>query len=335
MLIKPVLTSQKKDFDRLATHPLQSWAWGEFRKKMGQKIERFGIFEKQKIVDSFQIFLHQIPHLPYTIGYFPKGPIPTKGIINTLKRIGKKHQAIFIKLEPNIKKLKVKSQKSKILRLELIPGKPLFTRHTMIIDLKKSEEELITNFHPKTRYNIRLAQRKGVKVIEDNSEKAFEQYWQLMEETTKRQKFFAHNKTYHRKMWQTMQPAGIAHLLKATYQNKVLVTWILFVFNQTLYYPYGASSHQHRNVMASNLMMWQAIRFGKKEGCQTFDLWGTPGPNPKPNDPWYGFHRFKMGYNPQIIEFIGTYDLILKPRPYQLYKLADKLRWRLLRLEKE
>jgi len=316
MLIKPVSTSQKKDFDHLATHPLQSWDWGEFRKKMGQKVERFG---------SFQVFFHQVPHLPYTIGYFPKGPMPTKEIIDTLKKIGKKHQAIFIKLEPNIKK-------SQISNLNLIPGKPLFTRHTMIIDLTETEEKLMANFHPKTRYNIRLAQRKGVKVVEDNSEKTFKKYWQLMKETTKRQRFFAHNKTYHQKMWQTMQPAGIAHLLKATYHNEVLTTWILFVFNQILYYPYGASSRQHRNVMASNLMMWEAIRFGKKEGCQTFDLWGTPGPNPKPNDPWYGFHRFKMGYHPQITEFIGTYDLVLKPRLYQFYKLADILRWKLLRL---
>jgi len=125
MLIKPISASQEKNFDRLATHPLQSWAWGEFRKKMGQKVERFGIFENQKIVGSLQVFFHQIPHLPYTIGYFPKGPMPTKEIINSLKKIGKKHRAIFIKIEPNIKKLKVKSQKSKILRLGLIPGKPL------------------------------------------------------------------------------------------------------------------------------------------------------------------------------------------------------------------
>jgi len=332
MLVKSISTSQKKDFDRFATHPLQSWDWGEFRKKMGQKIERFGIFENQKIIGSFQVFFHRIPHLPYTIGYFPKGPMPTSKIMDALKKTGQKNKAIFIKLEPNVEKLKIKSQKSKISKLGLIPGKSLFTRHTMIIDLKKPEEELMANFHPKTRYNIRLAQRRGVKVVEDNSEKTFEQYWQLMKETTKRQHFYAHNKIYHQKMWQIMQAAGIAHLLKATYHNKILAAWILFVFNQTLYYPYGASSHQHRNVMASNLIMWEAIRFGKKEGCQKFDLWGTPGPNPKPDDSWYGFHRFKIGYNPQIIEFIGTYDLILKPRLYQFYKLADKLRWQLLRL---
>ena len=111
MLVKSISTSQKKDFDRFATHPLQSWDWGEFRKKMGQKIERFGIFENQKIIGSFQVFFHRIPHLPYTIGYFPKGPMPTSKIMDALKKTGQKNKAIFIKLEPNVEKSKVKSQK--------------------------------------------------------------------------------------------------------------------------------------------------------------------------------------------------------------------------------
>ena len=86
MLIKPVSSSQKKDFDRLATHPLQSWAWGEFRQKMGQKVARFGIFENQEMIGSFQLFFHQVPHLPFSVGYFPKGPMPTPLMIKTLKK---------------------------------------------------------------------------------------------------------------------------------------------------------------------------------------------------------------------------------------------------------
>jgi len=108
----------------------------------------------------------------------------------------------------------------------------------------------------------------------------------------------------------------------------------LFSFNGTLYYPYGASSRRHREVMASNLMMWEAIRFGKKNHCQKFDLWGTPGPHPSPSDPWYGFHRFKMGYSPQLVEFVGTYDLVLKPLPYRLYQAADILRLYYLKIKK-
>ncbi len=337
MPIKPVSSSQKEDFDRLAAHPLQSWAWGEFRQKMGQKVARFGIFEGQKMVGSFQLFFHHLPHLSYTVGYFPKGPMPTPLIIKTLKKVGQENKAIFIKLEPNIQKSEIRSAsrrtKSEIKKLGLIKGKPLFTRHTLIIDLQKSEEELMASFASKTRYNIRLAQKRGVKIVEDNSQKGFEQYWQLMEETTKRQKFYAHNKAYHQLMWQEMSRAGIAHLLRAVYKKETLAAWILFAFNGVLYYPYGASTRRHQEVMASNLMMWEAIRLGKSLGCKKFDLWGTPGPDPKPDDPWFGFHRFKMGYRPEIVEFIGTYDLVLRPVFYQFYLWADKIRWQFLRLK--
>jgi len=192
MVIKPA-SSQKKEFDRFAPHPLQSWAWGEFRKKMGQKVERFLIAKNQKIIGSFQVFFYRLPYLPYTIGYFPKGLAPTKEIIKTLKKIGKKHQAILIKIEPNITKDEFPGFPGHAKKLRLIPGRPIFTRHTLVINLTKSENELMANFHPKTRYNIRLAQRKGVKIIEDNSPQAFEKYWQLTEETTQRQRFYAHN----------------------------------------------------------------------------------------------------------------------------------------------
>ncbi len=131
-----------------------------------------------------------------------------------------------------------------------------------------------------------------------------------------------------------MNQAGIAYLFKAEYQKEILATWILFKFKNTLYYPYGASSRKHRNVMASNLLMWKAILFGKKTGCQEFDLWGTPGPNPKKTDSWYGFHRFKAGYNPKIIELAGTYDLVLNRPLYHLYQIANKLRWQWLKLKK-
>jgi lipid II:glycine glycyltransferase (peptidoglycan interpeptide bridge formation enzyme) len=99
-----------------------------------------------------------------------------------------------------------------------------------------------------------------------------------------------------------------------------------------LYYPYGASSSQHRDVMSSNLMMWDVIMYGKKMGLKTFDMWGSLGPNPDTKDPWYGFHRFKQGYGPELVEFVGSYDLVINPILYQGYKIADKLRWLFLRL---
>ena len=84
--------------------------------------------------------------------------------------------------------------------------------------------------------------------------------------------------------------------------------------------------------MASNLMMWEAIKLGKKHGCKMFDMWGSMGPEPDQRDPWYGFHRFKQGYGGQLTEFVGTYDLVVNKLPYRIYTLADKLRWMGLKL---
>ena len=133
-------------------------------------------------------------------------------------------------------------------------------------------------------------------------------------------------------MWQDMVLGGGGHLLKATYRGKTLTTWVLFKLNEVLYYPYGASSEKNREVMASNLMMWEAIKLGKKHGCKMFDLWGSLGPEPDENDPWYGFHRFKQGYGGDLIEFLGTYDLVVSPPLYWLYQLTDKIRWTGLKL---
>jgi len=228
--------------------------------------------------------------------------------------------------------------------VNLVPAAhPLFTKYTFVLDLTKSEEELLKNMHPKTRYNIKVAQKHGVKVVEDNSDRAFKTYLKLTNETTKRQKFFAHTQEYHKLMWQTLKIVNnkssivnkdklAAHLLLAKYKKETLVAWILFTFKETLYYPYGASSNEHKETMASNLIMWEAIKFGKKLGLAKFDMWGALGPNPDPKDPWYGFHKFKQGYGGKLVEFIGSYDLVINPILYELYKIADKLRWVLLRI---
>src|SRR5581483_5892599 len=131
-----------------------------------------------------------------------------------------------------------------------------FTKYTFLIDLKKSDDELLEKMHSKTRYNIKVAKKHEVKIVEDDD---FEAYWQLMLETTKRQKFYAHSKKYHKMMWETLKgnKDGLKeHLLIAKYlspidkQNLDLAAWILFEFKDTLYYPYGASSSRFRNVMA-------------------------------------------------------------------------------------
>jgi lipid II:glycine glycyltransferase (peptidoglycan interpeptide bridge formation enzyme) len=200
-----------------------------------------------------------------------------------------------------------------------VPGKTLFTPTTFWIDLSPSEDELMKSFSSKTRYNIRLAERNEVRVQEDNSDKAFERYLELTKETVTRQGFFAHTEKYHRLMWSILNNAGIAHLMTAIYQGQIITTWILFKWKDFLYYPYGASTEEHKNVMANNLMMWEAIKFGKKNNLTTFDLWGR--------EEGKGFTKFKEGYNPKIVEFLGTWDLVINKPVYKLYRVMEKVRW--------
>lgn len=340
MTICNLKPEEKENYNRVVSHPLQSWEWGEFRQKTGVKVVRFLAGARNKLTNGFQLTIHKIPYTPWSIGYLPKGHLPTEEVVEELIEIGQENNCIFIKIEPHV----ISSQSPNILISKypnILPSpRPLFTKYTFQIDLTRSEEELMAQMKEKTRYNVRLAQRHGVTVGEDNSPKAFETYLKLTAETTQRQKFYAHDEKYHRLLWETLHPSGIAHLLVAQFpvpnsQFPIpLAAWILFIFNKVLYYPYGASSSLHREVMASNLMMWEAIKFGKKMGCQTFDLWGSLGPNPDKNDPWYGFHRFKEGYGGKLMEFVGTYDLVLKPNLYKLYNLTEILRWKFLRFRR-
>lgn len=305
--------------DKVATHPLQTQAWKEFRTSWGNEIleTKYGI-----------LTLHKIPFTGKKIGMFIRGPEPTSKMLSDLAKIGKKHNLIFIKLEPSYAKATEGQAKyAKIIKLlqdnGAVPGKTLFTPTSFVIDLTKSEEELLKNFKGKTRYNIRYAERQGVEVKEDNSDKAFDEYIKLMRETVERQRFYAHSEKYHRLMWKHLKKAGIAHLLVAKHKNKVLTTWILFKWKDTLYYPYGASSSSDQNLQSNSLVMWAAIRFGKKLKCKKFDLWGR--------EEGKGFTKFKEGFNPEVFEFLGTWDLVIDDGFYQLYLILEKLRWIVLR----
>jgi lipid II:glycine glycyltransferase (peptidoglycan interpeptide bridge formation enzyme) len=323
--IRPVTESEKDQWNRIAIHPLQTWEWGDFRAAMGVDVVRLGIFEKNKLVEGWQLTFHRIPYFPYTIGYFPKGPMPTTEMLSELKKLGIRKNALSIQLEPDVSV----EEPFTLSNFPLLKRahRPLFTKYTFILDLTKPEEEMLAAMHPKTRYNIRVAQRKGVTIQEDNSDAAFRAYLTLSEETTRRQKFYAHNKKYHQTMWKILHKSGLARLFTATYENSVITAWIIFTWKNTVYYPYGASSRLHRDVMAPNLLLWEIARWAKTRGFYYFDLWGAMGPDPDTKDPWYGFHRFKEGYNPTLTESIGSYDLVIHPLRYTLYTLADSARW--------
>jgi lipid II:glycine glycyltransferase (peptidoglycan interpeptide bridge formation enzyme) len=322
MEIKILTEKDRENFDKVSVHPLQSWAWGDFRAQTGNKIVRLGLFEKEKLIAGVQVIFSKIPHTKLTIGTVIKGIDPTPQLLKYLTELGHKEAAIFIKLEPNV--LKNPKTEKTLKKSGCLLGKRLFTPTTFWLDLRKSEQELLASFTSKTRYNIKLATKKGVIFKVDNSSKAFKKYLALTKETTQRQGFYAHSQKYHQAMWETLNPAGIAHLLTATFQKEIITTWIVFIWNGFLYYPYGASTEKFKNVMANNLMMWEAIKFGKEKGLKTFDLWGR--------EEGKGFTKFKEGYSPKVVEFSGSWDLPTSSY-YPAYRSLERLRWAFLRFK--
>lgn len=320
-------------WNKYVDHPLQSWEWGEFRKSMGIIVERIILNSESPKKSLFQVFFHPIPHTSFTVGYLPKGPKPTPKMVETLTNIGRKHNTIYVLMEPKI--IPESFQIKDLTKFSIKPAHhEMFTKYTFILDLTQKEEDILAHMHPKTRYNIKVAQKHNVKINEDNSPRAFEQYLKLTGETTTRQKFYAHNNEYHQKMWENMRMTNQAHLWTAKLNDEVLAAWIIFTLNDTVYYPYGASAGIHREVMASNLLAWDVIKWSKNHGYKYFDMWGALGSQPDPRDPWFGFHRFKQGYGPKHVEYIGSYDLILQPFLYFIFCIADNIRWAILRFKK-
>lgn len=323
MIVKLISDTFNPTLYNLTTqHPLQSWEWGEARKKTGIDILRIGEFDGNDLKKSYLITLHKIPYTSYQIGYIPRSLIPTKELIEFLKNQKISKKVIFYKFEPYEKKtIKIEQDLSSLTK----SSKPLFTPWTILLDISKSKEELNKNLKPKTRYNIKLAQKKGVIVKEESNQKGYKIFEKLYFETTKRQGYHGHDKNYHEAIWNSLK-GKMSNILIAYYKNEPLSAYELFIFKNRGYYVYGASSDKYRNLMASNLLMWEALMFCKNKGCTSFDMWGSLPKNYSQNHPYAGFTRFKEGYGGDFVEMIGSFDFIVKPFIYRLYNFAYFLR---------
>lgn len=330
MDLRLITEKQKVEYNKLATHIMQSWEWGEFRKSLGTPLLRYGLYEDNQLKKVFQLTLHKIPFISSYVAYLPKGPFPDEELAEALTKIGQENHCVFIKVEPDIEASREKGKGERIGKKFKVSPKPMFTKYNFILDLTQPETEILTKMHPKTRYNIKVAQKHGVVVEERTDDAAFEIYLKLYFDTTKRQGYFGHTPFYHKTVWQTLKKSGMVRLLIAFYQSSKgerkipLNVWMLFNFKDILYYPYGGSSTEYKNVMAPILTAWEAIKLGKKMGLKNFDLWGALGPNPDPHHSWYGFHSFKEKLGADLVENLGTYDLVLNPFLYQAFTNIDK-----------
>lgn len=317
--------------NNVAVHPLQSWEWGEARKKMGIEVVRLGEFEGEKLKNIYQITFHKIPRSPFSVGYLPRSVFPSVAMVECIKEEAKKRNAIFVKLEPNVSReeFEKSTKDSEIMQHLQIAKHSLFPEWTQKLDLTHSETSLLEKMKSKTRYNVRLAEKKGVVIKEMTNDEGFNIFIKLYFETTARQKYHGHTRTYHETIFKTLEKS-MSHIFIAFYEDVPLSAYHLFTFNDTLYYPYGGSSLEHKNLMASNLLMWEVIKFGKNNGCKTFDMWGSLSPDYDPSTTWGGFTRFKEGFGTEFFEFCGSFDIVQNGFAYSAFNAAQSFRKKFL-----
>ncbi|MCL1818089.1 MAG: peptidoglycan bridge formation glycyltransferase FemA/FemB family protein [Spirochaetaceae bacterium] len=199
---------------------------------------------------------------------------------------------------------------------------------TVIIDLSPSCDELLAGMKPKTRYNTRLAEKKGVRVYEAGPDKLPEWY-ALYQETAERDGISIHEKEYYEGVFRTAETyAGSRpkmHLLFAEAEGQTIASVIVAVFPPQSYYLYGAASNQMRNFMASHLLQWEAMKLAKNEGALSYDLFGIP-PSNDPNHAMYGLYRFKTGFGGEILHRPGSYDYPFRFFTYRAYRAAEAAR---------
>ncbi|MBI4099955.1 peptidoglycan bridge formation glycyltransferase FemA/FemB family protein [Candidatus Microgenomates bacterium] len=283
------------------THILQSREWGEFRAKTPT-------VKKVLQVGGCQIFIHRVPHSPWTVAYLPR---PEKiANLEKIKEACRAERAIFLKVEPLARAVPGN------------PSEPVLPQHTIYIDLTAPEEKLLAAMHEKTRYNIGLATKKGVKITEGEN---LTEFVKLLEKTEERQGFYSHPADYYETLWETLRPAKMVYLLSAVSGQQTAASIMLLRYKDFLYYAYGGSDPEYREMMAPHLLHWEAMRLGKKLDCKVYDLWGSYKNSPDEKDSWWGIYRFKKGFGGREVTFPQTVDIPLSSL-YSLYPLAERFR---------
>jgi peptidoglycan pentaglycine glycine transferase (the first glycine) len=312
----------------------QSWNWGALRESLGQKVKRFAFVDEEGITIAGQ-FIFYPKRFMKGFWYAPRGPVIRSDMISKAKELLQAFfddlpdqldtPSFFIRCEPPIE---IGANPSLPLSLSFFRSHAYQPASTSLIDLTKSEDEILAAMHEKTRYNIRLAERKGVIVRLESSEADAEAFFRLNKETAERDRFVTHAPVYIRQTYNFLSQLGMAAIRVAMHHGDILATNIEVRYGDTVTYLYGASSSEKRNFMAPFLLHWKAIMEAKEDGYRFYDMYGV---NPlEPTSPyfkpsWEGITRFKLGWGGRRVDFIGTWELPSSPKIYRLARAVQKV----------
>jgi len=301
-------------------HLLQTSRWGDLKQSNGWDVARI-VLENA----GSQVLFRHLP-LGYTIAYIGKGPIgqPKAEFWKAVDALCHDHRAVFLKVEPDEwldgRETTVDAESSGFRRSSQSIQPP----RTILVEIGGDEAGILARMKQKTRYNIRLAIKRGVVVRQSSDVNIFHE---LLLETGKREKFGIHSYQYYQRCYDLFNPRGECELLLAEFEEKQISGVMIFAIGDRAWYFYGASSDRYRNTMASYLLQWEAIRWARSRGCKYYDFWGVPDEDEETlesefihrDDGLWGVYRFKRGFGGNLVRSSGPWDRIYHPILYQIY----------------
>lgn len=313
-----------------AGHLLQSWAWGELKSRFGWRVERLQVEGA-----AVQLLFRQLP-LGLTIGYVPKGPLldwtnsrQAETLLAAIHATAKKQRAIFLKIEPAGGLADdLSGQAAAFLTGHgFHPADTIQPRTSQILHIDEADSAILEAMKQKTRYNIRLAEKKGITIRQAGAAEVG-RFYELSRLTAQRDNFGIHSLAYYQSAYELFAPDRCA-LLLAEFAGQAVAGLMVFRQGPDAYYLYGASSNEERNRMPTYLLQWAAIQWAKAQGCARYDLWGIPDADPVTleaefqdrSDGLWGVYRFKRGFGGEIVRSVGAFDFVYQPLLYQLYRL--------------
>jgi lipid II:glycine glycyltransferase (peptidoglycan interpeptide bridge formation enzyme) len=350
MQITNITADRREDWNAfVAREPsfalLQSWKWGELKERLGWKAFRIAVEENGQIVAGAQMLVRFLPPVPLvSIAYIPRGPLGCwldetiiPQLLSELHRIAKRHRAIFLKIEPSLPNDPAINQ-----ALEQYHFQPSFyanhARATIILDLRPGLDDVLKQMRRKTRQYIRLASQRGVVAREGKAED-LPAFYDLIKTTAQRASFSPRAYNHYKLEWQTFKETNQAILFLAYHDDRLLAGRMIFRFGNHAAEFYAGSIDEYTELHPNYLLAWEAIKWAKAQGCESYDLWGIPeavgqavydgGDLPVSNrrDGLWGVYQFKRGFGKRVVFYAKTCDSVYSPRLYWLLHKG----WPLLR----
>lgn len=308
-------------------HVLQSAAWGELKARFGWSAQRVLLSRAGEPVAGAQILFRRLP-FGFRLAYVPRGPVcdpqdteSLGALKRALSQVGRRQGVVALTIEPNW------TFSPAVLTADSNPTGGFQPRTTIHVDLTRDLDVILAEMKPKWRYNIRLAERKGVTVREGTAQD-ISTFYGLMQVTGERDRFAIHSEDYYRSAFDLFRAR--ARLFLAEYEGRPLAAIFVTAFAGEAIYLYGASGNSDRERMPNHALHWAAIRWAKERGCTHYDLWGVPDAAATAAQSGHalpeGLYQFKQGFGGTLVQYSRAFDLVFSRIKYAVYRRAMSLR---------